>query len=266
VTPLSLSLKMAREETMQFDHWTYQLIIFIIGFVASFIGATTGGGGLISIPTLIFIGFNPAVAISTVKLGAIGSIATGWYGFHRGKKINYRIGIPAAIIAGIGSIIGAQLLITAPKHIINPIIGGLMIVTLFIILFKKAGLKTIDTKNLSMQRYLFGWLLFFLIGIWGGFLGGEGTFISYILILVFGATFLESAGTRKVITFTVTVFSFILLAKHQLVNWKAGIIILMGMSLGSYFGVRYGLKKGDAFVRKLFALVVTLMAIKLILF
>lgn len=246
--------------------WLYSAIIFSVGFIASFIGATTGGGGLISIPVLIFLGFNPAVAIGTVKLGAIGSIATGWYGFHRGKKINYRVGIPAAIIAGAGSIIGAHLLISAPKHMINPIIGLLMILTLAVILIKKAGLKTSDHTAISHSRYLFGLILFFFIGIWGGFLGGEGTFISYILILVFGATFLESAGTRKVITFTVTVFSFILLARHNLVDWQAGIIILLGMSLGSYFGVRYGLKKGDEFVRKLFAIIVTIMAIKLMLF
>ncbi|MBR7508535.1 sulfite exporter TauE/SafE family protein, partial [Mycobacterium tuberculosis] len=41
------------------------LIISFFGFLASFIDAVVGGGGLISIPALMAVGLPPATALGT---------------------------------------------------------------------------------------------------------------------------------------------------------------------------------------------------------
>lgn len=49
---------------------TLILIIISLGFLAAFIDAVVGGGGLISIPALLAIGMPPAVALGTNKLAS----------------------------------------------------------------------------------------------------------------------------------------------------------------------------------------------------
>ena len=43
-------------------------ILFVVAFVAGFIDAIAGGGGLITIPALLMTGIPPAVALGTNKL------------------------------------------------------------------------------------------------------------------------------------------------------------------------------------------------------
>ncbi len=42
---------------------TLILIVILLGFLAAFIDAVVGGGGLISIPALLAIGMPPAMAL-----------------------------------------------------------------------------------------------------------------------------------------------------------------------------------------------------------
>ncbi len=60
---------------MVFDVDVHILILLIsFGFLAAFIDSVVGGGGLISLPALLFVGLNPAAAVATNKLaGAMGS-------------------------------------------------------------------------------------------------------------------------------------------------------------------------------------------------
>ena len=62
------------------------LAAFLIGAVASFIGSMVGGGGLLSIPFLVFVGLPPQVAIATNKMGAIGLILGAIPKFWKAKK------------------------------------------------------------------------------------------------------------------------------------------------------------------------------------
>ena len=46
------------------------LIIIAFGFLAAFIDAVVGGGGLISTPALLAIGMPPSLALGTNKLAS----------------------------------------------------------------------------------------------------------------------------------------------------------------------------------------------------
>ncbi len=47
-------------------------ILFAVAFIAGFIDAIAGGGGLITIPALLMTGIPPAAALGTNKLQACG--------------------------------------------------------------------------------------------------------------------------------------------------------------------------------------------------
>ena len=61
-------------------------ILFCVGFVASFIDAIAGGGGLITIPALLMTGMPPAMALGTNKLQAVGGALSASFYFLRKKS------------------------------------------------------------------------------------------------------------------------------------------------------------------------------------
>jgi len=240
------------------------IILSIVGFIASFIGVTVGGGGLLSIPALIFLGLPPQIAIATNKVGSLG-IMSSIYRFNKSRMVNFKIGIPLALVSIVGAYIGATTLLTLPEEIIGKLIGiFILIVLVFVILNRNVGVEKREKQG-KTKRYL-GYLLFLFVGFWGGiFGGGYGVFATYVLIFMFGQTFLESAGTKKVLGLGISIVSVIVFAIGGIINWEYGIALLPGMALGSHFGADYGIKKGDKWVRTLFIIVVAVSAAKLIL-
>lgn len=65
-------------------------ILFCVGFVASFIDAIAGGGGLITIPALLITGMPPAMALGTNKLQAMGGALSASLYFLRKRAVNLR--------------------------------------------------------------------------------------------------------------------------------------------------------------------------------
>jgi uncharacterized membrane protein YfcA len=241
------------------------IAVFTVGLIAGFIGTNVGGGGLISIPALIFLGLSPQVAIATNKVGSLGVTGAGLVRFHKGGKVNYKIGVPIAIFAVIGSYFGANTLLTIPNTILEKIVGVIILAILVLVLFNKnIGVKKADRKRSRLLTFL-GYLTFLFIGFEGAFFGGGFATLSiYALITIFGLTFLESAGTTKPLGVGIAIMAILVFGLRGVINWVYGASLLLGMALGSYVGAGYGIKKGNIWVKRLFVVVVVISAIKLL--
>lgn len=242
------------------------LLVFIAGLVAGFIGTTVGGGGLISIPVLIFLGLPPQMAIATSHFGYLGIITAGFYKFHKAGKVDYKLGIPIAVLSIIGSVVGAFTLLSIPNDILEKLVAVFILLILIIILINKnIGVKKAK-PTIGFLKY-FGYLLFLLLGFWGAFFGGGfSIFATYILIFLFGKTFLESAGTRKILAFGIVLTAIIIFSLNGAIDWIFGTSLIIGMALGSFYGASHGIKKGDEWVRGLFIIIVLASAIKLLIY
>ena len=94
-----------------------QLIIILMcfGFLAAFIDSVVGGGGLISLPALMFTGLSPSAAVATNKLaGTMGSL-TSTITFYRSGKIDLKSVLKFFPLVFISSMIGAWIV-----HLLNP--------------------------------------------------------------------------------------------------------------------------------------------------
>ncbi|MBW1973211.1 MAG: hypothetical protein DRG20_05015 [Deltaproteobacteria bacterium] len=241
------------------------IIIFFIGLISSIYGTLVGGGSLITIPTLIFVGLPLHIAIGTNRLGAIGANISGLYKFHKKRLIDYKIGLMMGVPVLFGSILGANLVLEINEEILKKVIGVVTFIILLIITFKpKMGLE--ERKRIYKRyEYIIGISLSFFLGIYGGFYGaGTGTFFSYLLILLFGETFLKSAGTRKIATLLLSIVATLIFAFHGVILYYVAIVLFTGRFIGSYIGAHYSDKIGNLWLKRLFFLTVLIMAIKLI--
>ena len=241
-------------------------IVFVVGVICGSFGTLVGGESLILIPLLIFLGLPPHVALGTNRLGITGGFVAGWYKFHRKRMINYRIGIVIAIPALIGSVLGANLVLQVKEEILRKVIAILTIIILaFIIGQPRVGVEKTN-RTITSHEYVTGAIGSFLTGTYSGFYGaGAGAFYSYLLILVFGQTFLESAATRKIATSLVSVMVVMVCAVNEVIDYSLGIGLFIGLSIGSYIGAHYSDRIGNVWIRRLFLVIVLTMAIKLLL-
>ena len=135
------------------------IFTFFIGVCSSFIGSMVGGGGLISIPFLMFLGLPPSVAIATNKFGSLGLSAGAFIKYFKEKKIQWNYILPLSLISIISAVIGANILISLNKEILSKAIGIIILVLLPLIVFnKKIGLKKI---NPSKIKKIIGFILYF---------------------------------------------------------------------------------------------------------
>jgi uncharacterized membrane protein YfcA len=241
------------------------LIVFPAGVVGGSFGTLVGGGGLITIPTLMLLGLPPHTAIGTNRMGVSGMAIAGWYGFNKKGMINYRIACTMAIPALFGPILGAHLVLRINEEVLRQVVAVITILILvFIISRPKMGIQKVN-DTIRKHEYLMGAVLSLFIFMYSGFYGaGAGTFLTYVLILLFGQAFLESAATRKIAQLISTGVATIVFALSGVVSYPAGATLFAGSFTGSYVGTHFSDRIGDVWIKRLFFVFILTMAIKLL--
>ncbi len=240
------------------------VIIFAVGVVAGLFGTLVGGGGLITIPTLIFLGLPPHTAIGTNRLGVTGMAVAGWYEFSKKGMINYEIGLAIAIPALLGSFLGANLVLKINEATLKQVIAVMTILILVFIISKpRVGIERAKHRT-KKYEYLIGGILSLFIFMYSGFYGaGTGALLTYVLVLLFGQTFLESAATRKIAQLISTLMAAIIFAISGVISYPLGAALFTGSFIGSYFGAHFSDRIGNIWIKRLFFVIVLIMAIKL---
>ncbi|MCK4327045.1 MAG: sulfite exporter TauE/SafE family protein [Candidatus Diapherotrites archaeon] len=241
------------------------LLVLLAGVAAGFFDSALGAGGLISVPSLIFLGLPPQVAIATDRFGTLGQMTTAFFKFWKAKKILWKYVPILAAISLVGSLIGANILLAVDPNILQQIVGVFLLVLLpFIFLKQNIGVKR---SKVPKSKAALGLLIYFLIMIFGGFFGqGTGPMIFYALTYFLGFTMIEVLATGIIPWFVLSISSLVIFALYGIIDYEVGIVLLIGMAVGGYIGAHVVLKKGDLWVKRLFILFVIISGLKLLFF
>jgi uncharacterized membrane protein YfcA len=239
------------------------LAVFLVGVIASVLGAMVGGGSLLSIPLLVFLGLPPQVAIATDRFAGLGAGVTAFYRFRRAGKIVWRY-VPALVVASLaGSLVGASVLVSTPPGSLRSVVGILLLV-LLPLLFLKRDLGVVP-REVSRPRMRLGLALYFLVQVLAGFFGGgTGTLVFYILMAFFGVTITQVAATQTLPFVALTVSSLTLFAIGEIIDYRMGLVLMAGTAVGGYLGAHFAVKSGDRWIRRLFSVVVLGSAVRLL--
>jgi len=242
------------------------VLVLLAGFAASFLsGIAGGGGGMISLPALLFLGLPPATAIATGRFGGLGGGAPHVYKFSKAGKIAMEYALPLTIAGVLGTIIGTKILLDFDKTLLSKTIGILLLVMLPLIFTKPAfGMKR---KKIRKNGKILGYLAYFVVEIYDGFVSiAAGILATYALIYTLGLTYLEANATDKLPALVNSVLAVGIYAYYGLVDYPAGIVLLAGMLAGGWAGAHFAIKKGNEFVKLAFSLVVVASAAKILFF
>lgn len=240
------------------------LVLFLAGLIGSSFGVLIGGQSLLTLPLLILLGVHPHQAIATNLFGVVATPLTGWFKFHQKKLINYDMAWALVIPSIIGSILGTFVILHVDAGLLKKVISGLTVILLILIL-KKPGLGINNQKQKATKTY--NWLAFivsFCLGIYGAFYtAGVGTLFSYLLILGFGYTYLESTATQKIALSFLFITATIIYIYRGLVIYPFAIALFLGNMAGSYVGAHYSDTIGNKWLMRAFSAMVIIMAIQI---
>ncbi|WP_042347326.1 sulfite exporter TauE/SafE family protein [Bacillus massiliigorillae] len=238
------------------------LILICFGFLAAFIDSAVGGGGLISIPALLFVGLSPQTALATNKLASSFGSFTSTVTFIRSGKVNFQVVSKLFPLVFIGSLIGAYIVHYISPNILKPLVLVLLIaVTIYTIFNKNWGQNSVYKKLTWKKAALFA-LIIFCIGFYDGFFGpGTGSFFIFSFLFI-GFDFLQAAGNSKVLNFGSNIAALCMFIYLGAVNFAYGIPMGLAMVVGAYCGSKFALKKGVAYVRLLFIVVTLFLIVK----
>ncbi|WP_046176015.1 TSUP family transporter [Domibacillus indicus] len=234
---------------------TILLTLFFFGFLAAFIDAVVGGGGLISIPALLAAGIPPAAAVATNKLASTMGALTSTIAFIRAGKVDFRLTGRLFPLTFIGSLFGALTVRYVSPDVLKPLILVLLITVAIYTVFKKNWGSTSTYKKPTPAKALLFAAAIFGIGFYDGFLGaGTGSFILFAFLLL-GFDFIQSAGNAKLLNFSSNLAALILFLMMDMVYIPYGLAMGGAMILGALAGSKFAILKGTSYVRLLFIVV-----------
>lgn len=243
----------------------HELIIFVVALIAGFLGATVGGGGMIAIPVLLFLGFPPQSAVALNKVGDVGAFISAVNRYWKSKKIDWPVAIPLAFVVIVGSAIGAQIMVSLKTDTLEMLIGIMILLFLpFFFFNKKLGLKP---THPSKTKKTIGFILYALLAIEGAIIGaGGGTVILIVMMYFFGYEIIRGYATNTPAEVFSALVPAIIYGFHGFIPVWPAIIIFLGMLIGGYAGAHTAIKRGNTWVKNLFTLVILLSVLKILFF
>ena len=239
------------------------LIVCPLVFLAGFVDAIAGGGGLISLPAYMFAGIPVHHAITTNKLSSATGTAVSTWHLVKSKCVDIFLVPGTVACAFVGSIAGANLALIISDKVLKTVLVFVLPVVAFCVLRDKDLTPVIPEGFTRKKQYLIMAACSFVIGIYDGFYGpGTGTFL-IIAFTVFAHLNIQTANAQaKVINLTTNLTALAIFLYNGQGVLSLGLASAACNMLGGYIGAGLVMKNGSKIARPSIVFVLFLLALK----
>jgi uncharacterized membrane protein YfcA len=240
-------------------------ILFFVGILAGIIDTIAGGGGLITIPTLLFTGMPPATALATNKLQSVFGTFTASIYFIRKKMINLKDMKLMIIIAFCSSILGGWALLKIDSSLLIKIVPILLIlIGIYFLLSKDIGKVE---KHKIVSTILFTFTFIVIISFYDGFFGpGTGSFFTIAFIYLLGNNMQQATAQTKILNFATNLGSLLIFSFLGKIYLLIGLIMGFGQTIGAIIGAKLVISKGQKLIRPVVVIISFAMSFKLLFY
>lgn len=260
------------------------IVVFNTGVLIGIIGTLIGaGGGFIHVPVLvIFYGFTPQHAIGTSMAVVMLNAISGTFAYIAQKRIDYEIGLKYAVAASPGVLVGALLSQYFSVGSFS-VIFGILLVLLSYYLFSEREFSVVRTKvaqrpntrylkDAAGEEYAYapdmsvGFAASTLIGIFSGLFGiGGGIIHVPLMYSVLGIPVHIATATSHFILAVTAFLGSVVFVGLGYVDLDYAVLLGMGTIIGAGWGARLSLRTRPAVIKKIIALCLFLLALKLLM-
>ncbi len=241
------------------------ILLTVAAFMAGFVDAVAGGGGVITFPAFLILGIPVSEIVATSKLvSTAGTTAAAATFLKKGlpqKEIIF-VAIPYTIA---GALAGAASVLTFPNEFLKPLVSILVIVVaVYCYLRPNLGIGhtysilSTRTKKLTMCAGFF-------LGFYDGFFGpGTGIFLAFFFVKVLGCDFLRATANTKILNWTSNVVPLTYFLIWGNIRFDIGVPMLLANIVGGYLGAHAAILKGSRFIKWIYLTMALVTGLKLV--
>ena len=258
---------------MQLEPW--QLILLaMLGALAGTLNVIAGGGSLLTLPTMIFMGMPEAVANGTNRVAILAQNVTAVSGFRTKGFSDFRLSLTLALASLPGAVLGAHTGALIRGAHFNRILALVIIGVMVVMALQKRSKNAPpsaqpdppkNTTTTTRPRLFWGHVAMIGVGFYGGFIqAGVGFLLMAVLSNVMKLDLVRVNMHKVFIVGTFTLAALIVFLVHGKIWWVPGLCLAVGNSLGGWIGSQLSITKGESFIRQILFLALLAMAVKLI--
>lgn len=237
------------------------LMILGVGAVAAAMNVLAGGGSLLALPALIFLGLPDTTANGTLRLAVLVQTATAAWRYRREGELDLR---PLRVLAPpvmLGATAGAWLGATIGESSMRTVLTWAMLgcAALLVVRPTRAAPPTPD-----QGRPWLAWPAMLLVGFYGGFVqAGVGLLLLSAMALLLGYDLRRANILKVALVFCYTPLAIALFATQGRVDWGAGLVLAVGQAGGAWLGAGLNLRRASGLIRLAVAGAVVLAVLKM---
>jgi uncharacterized membrane protein YfcA len=248
------------------DIITTSLLLFLTGLIAGTLNVIAGGGSLLSLPVMIFLGLPPTLANGTNRVAIlVQNIGASW-SFHRRGMISREwllLAIPPVLLGAVLGTLAALHVgeLTFQRILAVILIAGAAWMVWHPVSLTEQGDATVP-MGLKRMAFIGG---FFLIGVYGGFIQAGIGFLLLAATSAAGFNLIRGNALKVTVVLAFTPLALVLFAWNGKVEWAIGLALAAGNLLGGLAGVHLQILKGHKWVRGVVTITIVFFAIRLLL-
>lgn len=240
------------------------MLVILVGVFAGTVNTIAGGGSLITLPALIFLGVPPTVANGTNRVGVMTQSFTAAASYHRRGMLDWRHAVHMIGPIALGTFVGAWASAQLSDDLFRKVIGVAMLCVLALMLAKPRRWLS-DRPAAPPAVWWLRYPALVGVGFYGGFLcAGVGVVILITLVLLEGTDLLRGNAVKVALVGLITFLSLAVFVDHGLVAWDVAISLAAGSSLGGWLGSRLTMSWGPPLIRWVLIAVVVLSSTRLL--
>jgi len=244
-------------------YWQLPLLA-VLGIVAGILNVLAGGGSLMTLPVLLFLGLPAPIANGSNRIAIFFQNIFAMRSFRKQGVFPWQLALLGLLPALVGSYLGASLAVDIDDALFKRLLALIMVGVLILTALDPAKRWRRDEMPITGLRLVVLLLTFFGIGVYGGFVQAGVGFIIIAALLPHGLDLVRINAVKVMVIFAFTVVALGVFVWHGQVDWPLGLALAVGNSIGGVIGSRLAVKKGHAWLQRVVTVTVLVFALKLL--
>jgi uncharacterized membrane protein YfcA len=241
-------------------------VLALVGVAAGWLNVVAGGGSLLTVPVMLFMGVPGPVANGTNRIAILAQNITAVTAFRRRGYSDIKLGLSLAGAASLGALGGASIGVHLDGEWFDRVLALVMGAVMLLMATGQDKVKDVGEET-NGKNLIAGHFLMIIAGVWGGFIQiGVGFILMPILHRVMGLDLVRVNMHKVLIVLVYTLVALFVFSSQMELLWWTGLGLAAGNSIGGWLGAQTTITHGEVVVCRVFLLALTAFIIKLLIF
>lgn len=243
--------------------WEILALLLFAGLTAGFIDAIAGGGGLITVPALLWAGLDPQTALGTNKMQSVFGTTVAVHRYATAGLIDWREVRLTLVVTFLAAVIGTWIVTLVSNKLLALTVPWLLLgLAVHLLASPHIGRKESRERLGPVAFAIFAGAL---LGFYDGFFGpGTGVFWTLGCLTLRGMELTRAIAYSKAANLTSNAASLLVFLLAGLVQFDVAVVMIAGQVLGGRLGAGMAIRHGVPLIRVVFIGVVLALTGKLL--